>query len=161
MILLTSIFAVLAAAFAAKAAMLTGSLKSARSELATWRGRAALPPPPPPSPSSVRLFECRLERSGLLWFPVLTADDGEKLVVGVSSGLPHCVRCVRPLKLVQGPAEQWVCSACEERHGTREADLMATDLVLTQCLREFFARHPDYSPASGLSAPKFEVAAAA
>ncbi len=37
---------------------------------------------------------------------------------------------------------------------------MATDLVLTQCLREFFARHPDFSPAPELSAPKYEPAAA-
>ena len=160
MILLAAIFAVLAAAFAAKAAMLTDRLRLALLELSAANGRHA-PSPPPPPPSPPRQFECRRERSGLLWFPVLTAKDGEKLVVGVSSGLPHCVRCVRPLKLVPGRAEEWVCSGCDERHPGKAADLMATDSVLTDCLREFFARHPDFSPASGLSTPKFEPAAAA
>jgi len=159
MILLAAIFAVLAAAFAAQAAMLTDRLRVARLELAVFKRRAApalhAAPPCPP-----RQFECRRERAGLLWFPVLTAKDGEKLLVGVSSGLPHCVRCVRPLKLVLGRTEEWVCSDCGERHPGRSADLLATDLVLTDCLREFFVRHPDYAAAPGLSAPKYEPAAA-
>jgi hypothetical protein len=160
MILLAAVFAVLAAALAAQAAMLTDRLRIARSELAVFKRRVA-PPPPASAPSGPPLqFECRRERSGLLWFPVLTARDGEKLVVGVSSGLPHCARCVRPLSLVTGTSEEWVCSGCGERHPGKAADLMATDLVLTDCLREFFVRHPDYSPAPGLSAPKYEPAAA-
>jgi hypothetical protein len=162
MILLAAIFAVLAAAFAAQAAMLTDRLRVARLELAVLKRRLAPPPPPAPAPAiAPRQFECRRERAGLLWFPVLTAKDGEKSVVGVSSGLPHCVRCVLPLKLVSGRTEAWVCSGCGESHPGKSADLLETDLVLTDCLREFFARHPDYSPAPGLSAPKFEPAAAA
>ena len=159
MILLAAIFAVLAAAFAAKAAMLTYRLRLALSELSEANQRSA-PPPPPTPPSPPRHFECRLERNGLLWFPVLTAEDDGKLVVGVSSGLPHCARCVRPMKLVTGRKEEWVCSACEARHPGRSADLMTTDAVLTDCLREFFARHPDYAPAIELSAPRYEAAAA-
>jgi hypothetical protein len=158
MILLAAIFAVLSAALAAKAAMLTDGLRVARLELAASKRRLA-PPPPPAPPSPPRQFECRLERSGLLWFPVLTAKDGERLLVGVSSGLPHCARCVCPLKLASGRAEEWVCSGCGERHPGKSADLMATDAVLTDCLREFFARHPDFTPAPGLSAPKYEPAA--
>ena len=158
MILLAAIFAVLAAAFAAKAAMLTDGLRVARLELAASKRR---PAPPPPSSVQTRQFECRLVRSGLLWYPVLTARDDEKLVVSASSGLPHCARCVCPLKLVSDRTEEWVCSGCGERHGGRAADLMAVDAVLTDCLREFFARHPDYSPELELSAPKFEAAAAA
>jgi hypothetical protein len=160
MILLAAMFAVFAAAFAAQAAMLTDRLRIARSELAASK-RRLVPPPPIAPPSPPLQFECRRERAGLLWFPVLTARDGEKLVVGVSSGLPHCARCVCPLKLVSGRPEEWVCSGCGERHPGKAADLMATDLVLTDCLREFFARHPDYAPAPGLSAPKFEPAVAA
>jgi hypothetical protein len=158
MILLAAIFAVLSAAFAAQAGMLTNRLRIARAELAAAKQR--LIPQLPPPPSVTRQFECRLERSGLLWFPVLTAKDGEKLVVGVSSGLPHCVRCVLPLKLVPGSREEWVCGGCDAVHPAMAADLVATDTVLTDCLREFFARQPDYSPAPGLSAPKLEPAAA-
>jgi hypothetical protein len=157
MILLAVIFAVLAAAFAAKAAMLTYRLRLALLELSEANDRHA----PPPPPASARHFECRLERHGLLWFPALTAYDDDKLVVGVSSGLPHCARCVRPMKLVTGRSEEWVCSACEERHPGMSADLVATDAVLTDCLREFFARHPDYAPALDLSAPRYEAATAA
>src|SRR5690242_8097445 len=138
MILLVAIFAVLAAAFAAKAARLTGSLRAAHSELNASKRRLA-PPPPPAPPSPPRQYECRRERSGLLWFPMLTTKEREKLVIGVSSGVPHCARCVSPLKLVAGPAEEWVCGGCGERHPGKAADLMATDLVLTDCLREFFA----------------------
>ncbi|MFI5349350.1 MAG: hypothetical protein ACHQ2Z_07395 [Elusimicrobiota bacterium] len=158
MILLAAIFAVLAAAFAAQAGMLTNRLRAARAELAAANRR--LVPQLPPPPSVTRQFECRLERSGLLWFPVLTAKDGENLVVGVSSGLPHCARCVLPLKLVSGDRDAWSCSACGALHPAMAADLVATDAVLTDCLREFFARHPDYAPAAGLSAPKFEPAGA-
>jgi hypothetical protein len=160
MILLAVVSAVLAAAFAAKAAFLTDRLRAARLELAASRRRPAEPPPPPPPSNPSRQFECRLERGGLLWFPVLTARDEEKAVVGVSSGLPHCVRCVLPLRLAPFPAEDWSCAGCGERHPGRAADLMATDAVLTECLREFFARHPDFSPAPGLSAPRPEAAAA-
>lgn len=158
MVLLATVFAVFAAALAAKAALLTDRLRAARAELTAVKRRLAAPPSRPPA-GLARQFECRLERDGLLWFPVLTARDDEKIVVGVSSGLPHCARCVRPLRLVaatgQGGAEDWVCAGCAERRPGEAADLMTTDAVLTGCLREFFARHPDYAPASGLSAPQF------
>ncbi|MFI5346582.1 MAG: hypothetical protein ACHQ51_09435 [Elusimicrobiota bacterium] len=160
MILLVVVFAVLAAAFAAEAARLTHILKIASRQLAASERRFA-PPPPVPPPAPVRLFECRREQYGLLWFPVLTAKDDEKLVVGVSSGLPHCPRCVKPLKVQFGRAEEWFCAACDARHPAASADLRATDMVLTDCLREFFARHPDFASAPGLSAPKVETPVAA
>jgi hypothetical protein len=158
MILLATIFAVTSAALAAKAAMLTRGLRAARAELAESRRPVAPAAPPPPVTAS--RFECRFERRGLLWFPSLTASDDGKLVVGASSGLPHCLRCVKPLKLVPGRVETWTCAGCGESHPGTEADLLATDEVLTDCLREFFARHPDYAPAPGLSAPKYEHAVA-
>lgn len=161
MILLAAILAVLASAFAAQAAMLTDKLRAARHELAALKRRAAAPPPTPAPLGPARKFESRLERRGLLWFPVLTAADDEKLVVGVASGLPHCVRCVQPLSLAAGSDEEWTCPGCRARHPGASADLMATDAVLADCLREFFARHPDYAPAPGLSAPQYRAAAAA
>jgi hypothetical protein len=164
MILLAAILAVLASAFAAQAAVLTDKLRRARLELAACKRRLAAPPSPPPAAPAAggaRKFESRLERHGHLWFPVLTAADDEKLVVGVASGLPHCVRCVQPLSLITWPDEAWVCSACRARHPGTTADLNATDSVLSECLREFFARHPDYAPAPGMSAPRYQPAPAA
>jgi hypothetical protein len=163
MILLAAVLAVLAAAFAAQAAVLTDQLRVARLELAVLARRLASTTASPAvsaAPSPLRKFECRLERRGLLWFPVLTASDDEKLVSGVASGLPHCANCVQPLSLAGGLEEQWACPGCHARHPSASADLMATDAVLADCLREFFARHPDYSPAPGLSAPKVQTAAA-
>jgi hypothetical protein len=158
MIVFASVSAVLAAAFAAKAATLTESLRVARSELAASRLRLVpIPPPLPPLPP--RQFECRHERSGLLWFPVLTVKQEEKVLVGVSSGLPHCARCVRPLKLVPGRREEWVCGGCDARHPAAASDFAATDAVLSGCLSEFFTRHPDFSPAPGLSTPEYAAAA--
>jgi len=160
MVLFLILFAVLSAAFAAEAARLTDELRLARLALAESERRLA-PAPTPPPPTPVRAFECRREHSGLLWFPILTAKDEEKLIVGVSSGLPHCLRCVRPLRLRSGRTEAWVCSACAARHPAEAADLKATDEVLTGCLSDFFARHPAYRPAPGLSAPKAARPAAA
>lgn len=160
MILLVVLFAVLTAAFAAEAARLTNNLRVARLAL-TASERRLVPPPLPPPPTPVRAFECRREHGDLLWFPILTAKDEEKLIVGVSSGLPHCPRCVHPLRLRSGRTEEWVCSACAARHPAAAADLKATDAVLAGCLREFFARHPAYRPAPGLSAPKVARPAAA
>ena len=164
MILLAAVLAVLAAAFAAQAAILTDKLRASRLELAVLVRRLSATsqsPASPAPPSALRKFECRLERRGLLWFPVLTANDDEKVVTGVASGLPHCAKCVQPLSLGAGLEEEWVCPGCRERHPGTSADLMATDSVLTECQRDFFARHPDYSAAPGLSAPKVSSAAAA
>jgi ribosomal protein L37AE/L43A len=160
MILLASIFSVLAAAFAAKAAKLTQELRAARQRLASAESRPGAPSQPlvaaPP-----RQFECRCESEGLLWFPVLTAHDRERIVVSVYSGLPHCARCVRALKLVPGErSEVWNCVDCGQSHPGTAADLTATDKVLSDCLREFFRRHPDFAPAPGLSAPLAARAAA-
>lgn len=162
MILLAAILAVLAAAFAAQAAVLTDKLRVARLELAVLARRLASTQAPstPAAASAIRKFECRLERHGLLWFPVLTATEDEKLVTGVASGLPHCAKCVQPLSLASGLEEEWACPGCRARHPGTAADLIATDSVLAECQREFFARHPDYSPAPGLSAPKVQTAAA-
>jgi hypothetical protein len=159
MILLVVILAVLTAAFAAEAARLTGILKIASQQLAASQRRLA--PAPPPTPMPIRLFECRREHLGVLWFPILTAKDEEKQIIGISSGLPHCVRCVRPLKLVFGRTEEWICLSCSARHPAVAADLRTTDAVLTDCQREFFARHPDFQPAPGLAAPQIEQPVAA
>lgn len=156
MVLFMAIFGVLAAAFAAEAARRTRMSFAARAEAADLRSRLNPPPPPPPPPAPVRLFECRREHLGLLWFLVLTVKEEGMQVVGASSGLPHCLRCVAPLKLVWGAREEWVCVGCEDRHPGANADLRATDALLTECLREFFARHPDFSPAPGLTEAKFE-----
>lgn len=155
MILLVAIFGVVAAALAAEASRMTRFLKITRAESALLRAKlAAVPPPQAPAP--VRLYECRREHLGLLWFLTMTVRDDGMQVTRVTSGLPHCPRCVCPLKLVMGSREEWVCVGCEARHPGTNADLRTTDELLTMTLREFFARHPDFSPAPGLAGPKFE-----
>lgn len=154
MVLLASLLA--AAALAVRSARLARALAAARDAQAACERRLT------PRPlATMRVFEGRRERSGLLWFPVLTADDDVKVVVGVSTGLPHCPRCVRPLKAQLGRAEEWVCPQCAARHPAMDADLKSTDDVRADCLREFFARHPDFTPAPGLAAPKAAQSAAA
>ena len=156
MILFVLLFGVLAAALAAEAARMTAQRKTARARAQTLAKqlRAATTPPPP---VTVRVFECRREHMGLLWFLTLTVHEETREVARVASGLPHCPQCVAPLKLTaSGKAEEWVCVGCDARHAGAKADLWATDALLTDCLREFFCRHPDFSPAVGLSAPKFE-----
>jgi hypothetical protein len=74
-------------------------------------------------------------------------------VVGASSGLPHCILCGLPLRLVSGKAEEWVCAACGARHPGKDADMLTTDRVLGDCLRDFLAAHPGFGTASGLVKP--------
>ena len=159
MILFTMLFGVMAAALAAEASRLKFLLKGSRAEAGRLAERLAVPPPPPP-PSVIRIFECRREHLGLLWFLVLSVDEEGRRVLRVSSGLPHCPRCVLPLKLIkEGRAEFWTCAGCEARHPEVNADLRTTDRLLTACLQEFFVRHPDYSPAESLAAPQTKEAA--
>lgn len=147
MILLVALLAVMAAAFAAQASALARRLKETRTALDAALRRPA--PPPPPS-----RVECRRERYGLLWFPVLTVDDASREVVGAVAGLPHCARCVRPLALAPGKVEEWFCATCDERRPASAVDLLTTDAVLADCLSEHFARHPEHRAAAGLSAPR-------
>jgi hypothetical protein len=100
----------------------------------------------------VREVEGRREFHGLLWFPVLTVDDEDKLVVAAKAGLPHCLRCERPLALA-GQREEWVCAACGQKRPGAEADFFVADSVIAEGLKEFFAGHPGFRPAPGLSAP--------
>ncbi|MDE2490363.1 MAG: hypothetical protein KGM24_05910, partial [Elusimicrobia bacterium] len=114
---------------------------------------AAVPPPAPPAP--VRLYECRREWRGLLWFVTMAIREEDGRVVRVSSGLPHCPKCVVALKLAMIPREEWACPSCGRRRPGHDASLPSTDALLTECLQELFARHPDFSPAEGLSAPRY------
>jgi len=105
----------------------------------------------------VREVEGRREFHGLLWFPVLTVDDEDKLVVAAKAGLPHCLRCERPLALA-GQREEWVCAACGQTRPGSEADFFVADSVIAEGLKEFFAGHPGFRPAPSLSAPQRSLA---
>jgi ribosomal protein L37AE/L43A len=107
-----------------------------------------LPPTPP------RLVESRRESFALLWFPALTVDEEKKLVLSASAGLPHCAKCLRAMTLSKEPPEEWVCAGCRDRRAGTAADFTVSDSVLTDALKEFFARHPDYRPDPGLALPK-------
>jgi hypothetical protein len=100
-----------------------------------------------------REVEGRREFHGLLWFPVLTVKDDEKLVVAAKAGLPHCVRCERPLSLVSGAREEWSCVSCGQKRPSAEVDFFVADSVIAAGLKDFFAGHPGFTAAPGLPAP--------
>jgi len=127
---------------------------------------AAEPPPaaPAPAPAPVvpsRRVEGRREFRGLLWLPVLEVSDDEKLVVSARAGLPHCLRCERALSLAAGPREEWECGGCGDKRPGSEVDFFATDSVVAEGLKAFFAENPGFRPAPGLSAPLRALAASA
>ena len=152
--------AILAAAFATAvgiAISLRRKLETARADLAAARNRPPEPPPPP------RVIESRRERYGLLWFPTLTVKDKEKLVVSAAAGVPNCARCVRPLKLAASAAEaaeEWACGSCDERRPASTADMLVTDSVVADTLKEFLARHDGWRALTNLAgAPRSDSSA--
>jgi hypothetical protein len=146
---MTFVAVVLAAAFAAAlgtALLLKRKLETARAELAAERAREAAPPLP-------RSVEDRRERFSLLWFPTLTVKDDEKLVVSAAAGVPHCLRCVQPLRVAQGVAgapEEWACPRCGDRRPSSIADLAVTDSIVAESVAEFLARHDGWRAAKDL-----------
>lgn len=147
MVWISASLALIALLLAAVVASLLGGLRRTRAALAAAENRPAPPPPP-------RTVESRRERFGLLWFPLLTVRDDEKLIVSVVAGLPHCARCVRALTVSPGPPEEWSCAGCGERRPASTADLQVTDSVIADALAEFSARHPGYRAAPGVGAAK-------
>lgn len=129
------------AALAVVVLILLARLRAARAAAAAAEKNAARPP---------RLVEGRAERHGLLWFPVLTVDDAQKQILSALAGLPHCPRCLKPLALVAGPPEEWVCAGCEDRRAGTAADLQVVDAMIAQTIHEFVMRHADYRAAAGL-----------
>jgi hypothetical protein len=148
-----AVAAVLAAAFAAAAGAafaLSRKLAAARAESAEAQASLAAPPPP-------RVAESRRERYGVLWFPTLTLKDADRTVVSGAAGVPHCARCVRPLKLASaapGEPEEWTCSGCAERRPASMADIAVTDSVVADALAEFLARHEGWRAHSGMAGKK-------
>lgn len=143
--ILTAVLAAAALVAAATAAALYAKLAKARAALAEALKPLPAPPPPP------RAAESRREHFGLLWFPVLTVRDDERLVVGATAGMPHCAKCVRPLALNPGPPEEWACGECPERRPGSTADLQVTDSVIAEALGEFLRRNPGYRAGPALS----------
>jgi ribosomal protein L37AE/L43A len=107
-------------------------------------------PEPPKTSCPPRMVEGRREFHGLLWFPVLTVQDDEKLVIAAKAGLPHCVRCERPMILRTGAREEWACAGCGQKRPGSEADFFAADSVIVEGMKEFFDGHPDFRAAPGL-----------
>lgn len=97
--------------------------------------------------------EYRVERFGLVWFPTLTFDGGEKLVTKAAPGIPYCKACSKALAQAGGG---WACSGCGERRADSVADAVATDSVMREAVAAFLMRHPDFRLAPQLQplAPK-------
>lgn len=91
--------------------------------------------------SRPRNHEFRVERFELLWFPNVSVSDQERVILGVSAGVPHCRPCLLPLSLDRG---QWACRQCAARHPESLGDLMVIDSISKQALAWFQERHPGY-----------------
>lgn len=153
--------AALAALLAAACATLARQLSRLRREVEEL-GRALIAeknrPPPEPPP---RLYQSRQTAFALLWFPELTVDEKRKMIVSVAAGVPHCSKCLRPMKLAGGivdgrSAEEWICAVCGERRANTAADFTVAESIASEAVREFLALHADYRPGPGLesTAPK-------
>jgi len=121
-------------------------LEAARAELAAERAAKSAAPP-------TRVVEDRRERFSLIWFPALTVKDDEKLVVSAAAGVPHCARCVQPLRVAAGAAgaaEEWACPRCGDRRPESIADLTVTDSVAAEAVAEYLARHDGWRAAKGV-----------
>ncbi len=90
--------------------------------------------------SQPKEWELRVDRFDLLWFPLLKTD-GQK-VVSLSVGVPHCRTCVQPLSL--SDKQGWKCAGCGAFHPESLADLMVTDSVGGEALKQFLLKHSDY-----------------
>ncbi|NNN05755.1 MAG: hypothetical protein HKL90_07625 [Elusimicrobia bacterium] len=109
--------------------------------------------PPPEAPP--RLYQSRQTAFALLWFPELSIDERRKLIVSVSAGVPHCSKCLRPMKLSSGvvdgrSAEEWSCAVCGDRRANTAADFTVAESIASQAVREFLALHAGYRPGPGL-----------
>ena len=85
--------------------------------------------------------EYRVDRFDLIWFPVVSYLEAEKLVTRASPGVPYCKACVKPLAS-QGGA--WRCPGCSDQRPDSVVDTAATDSVMREAVRFFLQRHPDF-----------------
>lgn len=91
-------------------------------------------------------WETRIDRYELLWFPAVVADRKQRAVTSVAPGIPHCRSCIEPLSLNKG---EWVCAKCGHRSPESIADLMITDQIGKEAVKQFLQRHPGYQTALG------------
>ncbi len=98
--------------------------------------------------SAPKQWEARIERYELLWFPTLTLDAKRRVATALAVGLPHCRSCVKPLSLNKG---QWSCAECGHSSPESIADLMITDQIGKDAVKQFLQRNPGYTTALGRS----------
>ncbi len=147
--------AALAALLAAACTALARQTSRLRHEVEAL-GRALIAeknrPPPEPPP---RLYQSRQTAFALLWFPELVVDEKRKMIISVAAGVPHCAKCLRPMKLAGGvvdgrSAEEWICATCGDRRANTAADFTVAEAIASEAVREFLALHEDYRPGPGL-----------
>lgn len=81
---------------------------------------------------AARRREFRLDRFELIWYPNVTVSADGSRVEGVAPGLPHCRKCLLPLKI---EGEEWVCGGCHARHPGSLADQMATESIRREAVK--------------------------
>ena len=105
--------------------------ESARGELQALRGRP-------------EIHEFRLERFDLVWFPEISISSHDRMILGVTPGVPHCRGCLIPLSLQSG---NWTCRQCSGKYPESLADLSVLDSISKQALTWFQQRHPGFRTA--------------
>lgn len=91
--------------------------------------------------------EYRLERFDLIWYPVVSYQEKDKVLARASPGVPFCRKCVKPLA---PDDEGWKCPGCGARSPDSIADTAATDSIVREAIRCFLQRRPDYRAAPEL-----------
>jgi len=85
--------------------------------------------------------EYRIEQFDVLWFPKVVFEPGSGEEARAAAGLPHCVKCVQPLKAGAGGGA-WACPACGGSHPASVTDLTVTGTIEKTALRYFCERPP-------------------
>jgi hypothetical protein len=85
--------------------------------------------------------EFRVDRYDLLWYPKVEFSEKDKTFGKIAAGIPHCKKCVLPLKL---DGKEWVCSGCSQRRPESVADIMVMDSITKEATAFFLERHKDF-----------------
>ena len=89
--------------------------------------------------------EFRIERHEVLWYPTVTASLQTKEILSVAPGVPHCQKCIVPLKTSEGSLQEWVCLGCGARYPESILDSMVINGVTQQALGYFQERHAGFN----------------
>jgi len=85
--------------------------------------------------------EYRIEQFDVLWFPTVIFEKGSSAEATAKSGLPHCRKCVTPLKAGDA-GEEWACPGCGFKCPASVTDLTVMGTIEKTALQYFCERPP-------------------